>query len=187
MAEVRWKYVFGVAVFAWGLFLALGVVGLGIGTVVTNDDVIDSPQAGSLTGIFMAIVALIVFAVATLVAGLRRRDRTSVVVPLLVGCFTWCAYVVAALIAGLFFENSEMLTTGATLSASNPAGSALFFALATAARWPAIVLAVSAIIVTWGYLAMIARAVRLAGVRDFGTSGTHYRSDDIDERGRGTS
>ena len=187
MAEVRWKYVFGVAVFAWGLFLALGVVGLGIGTVVTNDDVIDRPQVGSLTGIFMAIVALIVFAVATLVAGLRRRDRTTVVVPLLVGVLTWFAYVVAAFIAGVAFESSATLNSGATSSGSNPAGSALFFALATAARWPAIVLAVSAILVAWGYLAMIARAVRLAGVRDFGTSGTHYRSNDIDEHGRSTS
>jgi hypothetical protein len=110
-----------------------------------------------------------------------------VVVAVLVGCFTWCAYVVAALIGGLFFENSELLTTGAAMSANNPAGSALFFALTTAARWPAIVLAVSAILVAWGYLAMIARAVRLAGVRDFGTSGTHYRSNDIDEHGRSTS
>ena len=158
MTRVSPKTVTAIGAFAWIAFVALAVMGLGVGTAATDQDVVTFADPGRVAGIVMFLVALVAFVASSVGFALRRRDRASVLISLLLGLITWVAYVFGT-IPGWLLSHA---ISGAPDTDAPRVFVAAFFAVESAARWPAAVVGVAAALVAWGYLAVVARAVREA-------------------------
>ena len=138
--------------FALGMWFALAVAGLGIGSVLFNRDVITDPRAGVGLGPAMVFASLIGFALTATLSSLsrRRRGRTGggyAGASMLVSAVAYLAFVLVALAGWLLFVPG------------NPAD-ALDFAISSAIDWPVAVLVLISFVDALAYFAYLSWRTR---------------------------
>lgn len=138
--------------FALGMWFALAVAGLGIGSVLFNRDVITEPRAGVGLGPAMVLASLVAFALTAAAASTFRRRRgrteTGYASPaLLTTAIAFVAYVFVALAGWLMFVPGD------------PAD-AVDFALTSALDWPALVLIIVSFVDALAYFAYLSWRTR---------------------------
>ncbi|MDH6238043.1 DUF6121 family protein [Cryobacterium sp. CG_9.6] len=108
------KYAITLSIFAAVLFAALIVAVFGVGSLLTNREVIADPQAGPLVGPSIVVVVVVFVLLRMVLIGIRTRpekQRVMLGYSAVTGIATWGVFV----IAGAFFL---LLATGDTRSAT---------------------------------------------------------------------
>ena len=120
-------------------YLALVIAGLGIGSLITDADVIAVPRLGPVPGPLAVVGSGAAFALVTWRAVRLIRPRFTAVIGVTIA--SYLSYGVVGAVAALF------------VSGELGAASAVFVELLL--RWPALVVAVSAAIASWSAIALV--------------------------------
>jgi len=133
--------------FAVGAFWALDVFGLGMMSLLVNRDVITDPRAGVGLGLAMVALATLALAGGLIRVALRRAVTVRVSTIVAIVALVYVAYLLGGIIAWALFAGG-LATDG------------LFFTLSMAIDWPAIVVAINALIVTIAYFATLSYRIK---------------------------
>ncbi len=128
--------------FAVGGFWALDVFGLGMMSLFVNRDVITDPRAGVGLGLAMVAAATLALVGGLIRVALRRAVTVRVTTMAAIVVLVYGAYLLGGIIVWALFAGG-LATDG------------LFFALSMAIDWPALVIAINALIVTVAYFATL--------------------------------
>jgi hypothetical protein len=132
----------GTAMFAVGAFWALDVFGLGMMSLLVNRDVITDPRAGVGLGLAMVAAATLALVGSLIRVALRRAVTVRITTIASIVALVYVAYLLSGIIVWVLFAGG-LATDG------------LFFALGMAIDWPALIIAINALIVTLAYFATL--------------------------------
>ena len=148
MTRPTQKEVVGVLAFLMATWLAFVVVGLGVGSLLLDRDVITDSRAGVGLGPAMVLGALIALSLSLVSAGFSRRRRGRIRE----------AYVLASVLGALAAYVGFLFVAllGWLLFVPDTAVAGLLFTVQEAIDWPAAVIVLVSFVIGLSYFAMLA-------------------------------